>query len=183
MRGPRRPEDFVSALPSASLTRLFETHDRVQEAFALHQEALLDLDLQAARLHLETHAEILRAHIREEEVLLLPVYGERTPEAPGGRVAQFTAEHRHLEEMVRGLAGDVAALSLGEPALRRKVIAIFDREALYKHLLDHHDRRERNVLYPVLDRVTSSEERERMLAGCVTIARCATAIEREGPDS
>jgi hypothetical protein len=37
---------------------------------------------------------------------------------------------------------------------------------MYKHLVEHHDRRERNILYPQLDRVTSEQERARPLKAC-----------------
>lgn len=166
----------MNAPPPVSLTRLLETHARVLAAFALHQEALLDLDFPAALRHLEAHAATLRAHIREEDGTLLPVYATRAGRVPGGAPEQFLAEHRHIEELVAGLRQDVAALRLDQPGLRARVIAIFDREALYKHLLEHHDRRERSVLYPVLDGVTSPEERRRMLADCPTLARPDTEV-------
>jgi hypothetical protein len=41
-----------------------------------------------------------------------------------------------------------------------------DRQAMYKHLVEHHDRREQNVLYPQLDRITSPEERAVLLEAC-----------------
>jgi hypothetical protein len=50
--------------------------------------------------------------------------------------------------------------------LRRSVIALIDREFKYKHLSEHHDLRERNVLYPWLNRITSEEERRALLTKC-----------------
>lgn len=50
--------------------------------------------------------------------------------------------------------------------LRRSIIGLFDRQAMYKHLVEHHDLREKNVLYPALDRVTDDAERARLLHVC-----------------
>jgi hemerythrin-like domain-containing protein len=156
-------------MPDPTTALLLDTHDRLRERFALHQEALLDLDLPMALRFLEDHAALLRLHIREEETVLIPVYARRAGDLPGGSVNQFLSEHRHLERTLEELRNDVALLRLDQDDLRRRVIAILDRESMYKHLLDHHDRRERNILYPALDRITSGEERNRLLAGCYTL--------------
>ena len=164
----------MSDRPPASLTRMIDAHARLNEFFALHQEALIDLDLPMARRHLDDHALAIGLHIREEEEVLLPVFARRAGRIAGGTTEIFEAEHRHILALVEDLRREVGTIRLDDPALRRRVIALFDREALYKHLLDHHDRRERNVLYPVLDRVTSAEEREQMLAGCGMIRSSAS---------
>jgi hypothetical protein len=47
------------------------------------------------------------------------------------------------------------------------VIALFDEEAAYKNLLLHHDMRERNLLFPTLDRVTDETERRDLINRCL----------------
>ena len=47
---------------------------------------------------------------------------------------------------------------------------MFDEQALFKHLMQHHDRREENILYPTLDKVTSEEERLELLSKCSDVA-------------
>ena len=55
-----------------------------------------------------------------------------------------------------------------EPAkLPRGVIQLFDEEAQYKALCEHHDQRERNLFFPALDRVTTLEERVALLPQCL----------------
>jgi hemerythrin-like domain-containing protein len=50
--------------------------------------------------------------------------------------------------------------------LKREIIELFDDEATFKNLMEHHDSREENILYPTLDRVTTAAEREQLLSRC-----------------
>lgn len=52
-----------------------------------------------------------------------------------------------------------APLSLLQHLLRSGV-------AIFKHLAEHHDFREKNILYPWLDRITTEEERSSLLKQC-----------------
>jgi hypothetical protein len=67
------------------------------------------------------------------------------------------------------LAGFGQALSSPEqnPASRKRgILWLLDRQATFKNLMEHHDLRETNILYPALDRVTSEAERREVLARC-----------------
>ena len=163
-----------------SVTALLETHARMERYLVLHQEALLDMDLPMARQFLQEHAALTRRHIGEEEQVLFPVYGARVGELPGGSLEQFRAEHGLIQRTLDELLEKAADLRLDQRDIRRRVIALFDREAMYKHLLDHHDRRERATLYPALDRVTEPGERAELLGGCSTLADGEPAPEPAG---
>ena len=52
-----------------SFAELLNVHDRLNELFLLHQEALLRLDLELAAEQLRIYERELRAHIRVEEEL------------------------------------------------------------------------------------------------------------------
>ncbi len=145
-----------------SLRSLLDLHDRLQETFALHQEALLDRDLGTARARLEEFEREIRGHIRHEDEVLLPLYRERGGEAPGAGVDLFLAEHRKIEAFLEELRERLAVLAHRVPG-KRDVLALLDREATFKGLLDHHDRRERNALYPALERATTPRERAVLL--------------------
>lgn len=151
----------------SSFLALLDTHAELDEQFLRHQEALLDCDLARASELFQGFAEGLRAHIRVEEEWLLPVY-ERAPAVPGGAVDLFRSEHRKILAFLDRFGQDLARLPSGTPRLKRDVIALFDAEAQFKHLVEHHDRREQNILYPALDRMTTPSERsvlwERALA-------------------
>lgn len=59
--------------------------------------------------------------------------------------------------------------------VERGVLFLIDSQHLFKRLLAHHDTRERRFLYPLLDEVTSEEERERLFAQFESTPRVSVA--------
>lgn len=156
------------AAPAASFLALLDLHRGLKELFLRHQEALLASDLeQARRLLLEFEATLYH-HIQVEEEILLPVYAERAGRVPGGPPELFLGEHRNLKTFVAEFKERLGEMRPGAPGLRRQTITLFDREAVFKQVVEHHDLREQNLLYPHLDRVTTPEERAALLARCTT---------------
>lgn len=153
--------------PPSSFLALLETHEHLNELFLLHQEALLAQDIPLAAELLKQVSEGQREHIRVEEEILLPVYA-RAGKIPGGDPKFYINEHRkmirildHFEEMLPRLMDE------GPGTMRRRVIELFDEGYWFKRLLEHHDEREESILYPVLDRVTTEEERRELLERCL----------------
>jgi hemerythrin-like domain-containing protein len=148
-----------------SFTELLNVHERLNELFLLHQEALLRLDLELAAGRLRIYDRELRAHMRVEEDLLMPVY-ERAGKIAGGPPEFFIGEHRRMLEFLDRFAAALEELKeeSGDPA--RRVIRLFDEEAMFKSLCDHHDMRERNIFFPALDRVTEEAERRELIGRC-----------------
>lgn len=144
-----------------SFLSLLADHEQSDDMFLQHQEALMTLDLASARALLLIYERRLVAHMEAEESLLLPVY-ERAGRIPGGPPVFFTGEHRRMREFIARFHSRLDEMDAGHPE-RRKVIELFDHQATYKHLVEHHDQRERNILYPTLDRVTSVGERTELL--------------------
>ena len=50
-----------------------------------------------------------------------------------------------------------------ETELDRVLLQLLDREAFYLRLCSHHDRREGDFLYPMLDELLSDKEKHEML--------------------
>jgi hemerythrin-like domain-containing protein len=148
-----------------SFAELLNVHERLNELFLLHQEALLRLDLELAAGRLRIYERELRAHMRVEEELLMPVY-ERAGKIAGGPPEFFIGEHRRMLEFLARFAAALGELKgeSGDPA--RRVIRLFDEEAMFKSLCDHHDMRERNIFFPALDRVTDEAERRELISRC-----------------
>jgi hemerythrin-like domain-containing protein len=149
----------------ASFLSLLEVHRRLDELFLLHQEALLALDPRLALERLREFKGELQVHMRAEEELLLPVY-ERAGRIQGGPVEFFTGEHKRMLEFIARFDGKLEKLVADQMNLKRDIISLFDGEAVFKQLMEHHDAREQNILYPALDRVTSEQERRRLLSLC-----------------
>lgn len=148
-----------------SFLAILAIHEHLDELFLLHQEALLKLDLTLAAARLQAFERELQTHIRVEEELLLPVY-QRAGRIPGGPIEFFTGEHQRLLAMLARFAETIEQLKHNQTDLDREVIRLFDAEAVFKSLMQHHDQRERNILYPKLDEVTEEAERAVLLEEC-----------------
>lgn len=157
--GVRRPSFLV----------LLGLHQHIGELFLVHQEALLALDVELALSKLTRFERELRAHMRVEEDLLLPVYA-RAGRIQGGPLEFYTGEHKRMLEFLERFTERLERLKQDPTNLKREVIELFDEQALFKHLMQHHDMREENILYPTLDKVTSEEERWELLSKCGDVA-------------
>jgi hemerythrin-like domain-containing protein len=153
-----------------SFIQFTKVHEWLDELFLAHQTALLSLDIKEAKRCLDAYDTNLRLHIKDEEDLLIPTYGARASDIPGGAVEFFTGEHKKIlgflgefHEMLSRLR-DQKTLQL-----KHAVIQLLDREGMYKGLLQHHHAREHNVLYPWLDWLTSEAERKNLLEQCSSL--------------
>lgn len=130
--------------------RLPAEHHEADELFLKHQEALLERDFAAAAARLAEFTEAVSRHIAVEEAEAIPLYCAHVPTPPpGGHADLILAEHRKIERYLRQFAEQLAAWQ-SRPPTPREVLALLDRQTQFKHLMDHHDRRERSFLYAAL---------------------------------
>jgi hemerythrin-like domain-containing protein len=146
-----------------SFLSLVSVHEGLNELFLLHQEALLRRDVRLALERLLDYERALLAHMRPEEEILLPVY-ERAGRIPGGPIELFLGEHKKMLAFIARFKATLEQLRGAGSDLDRRIIKLFDEQAMFKHLVEHHDLRERNILYPTLDRITGERERRELLA-------------------
>lgn len=160
-----------------SFLRLTEVHQWLDGLFLAHRTALLSLDLARAKLLFDRYESNLLVHMKDEEESLLPIYGARISEVPGGGVELFLAEHKKIRAFLAELRQGLEKLP-GQKglALKHKAIELLDREGMYAGLMQHHRAREQNALYPWLDLLTSTEEREKLLAECASLSAYQTAL-------
>lgn len=150
----------TSAAPS--FLSLLDVHARLNELFLLHQEALLMQDIHLARERLFQYERELLAHMMFEEERLFPIY-ERAGRIPGGPLELFVGEHKKMRLFLDRFKQRLEEWIPPPPDLKRQIIALFDEQAMFKHLVEHHDLREQNIFYPALDRVTDERERQQLL--------------------
>jgi hemerythrin-like domain-containing protein len=150
-------------LPPGFLS-LMEIHNALGELFLLHQEALLEGDVLLATNRLREFEAALLSHIKSEEVWLLPVYA-RAGRIAGGSEELFTGEHKKMRQFISRFYERLEEMKYAAD-LKRPVLRLLDDEAMFKLLVEHHDAREENILYPTLDRVTSEQEKQELLARC-----------------
>jgi hemerythrin-like domain-containing protein len=155
---------------AASFNEFQKVHEWLDQLFLAHQTALLGLDIAEARRCLDTYEANLLLHIKDEEELLIPTYGARASDIPGGAVEFFTREHQKLLSFIAEFHEVLKRLrDQANLELKHSIILLFDREAMYKGLLAHHHEREHNVLFPWLDRLTSEAERKKLLEQCSSL--------------
>ncbi len=146
-----------------SFSDLLTLHQQLDELFFEHQRALLRLDLDRASAMLNAYKAELLAHIRDEEELMIPLYRERVNAPVGGAAEIFLGEHEKLRQYLVLFREELAKLATAND-LERGVLFLLDSQHLFKRLLVHHDSREKKMLYPLLDQVTTEQEREGLFA-------------------
>jgi hemerythrin-like domain-containing protein len=141
-----------------SFTDLLKLHHVLDELFFEHQRALIRGDLDIALRILVAYEIELLDHIWDEEEVLIPIYAARAEAPVGGSSEIFLNEHRKIREYLALFKAEFTNLSTADD-LERAVIFLLDSQVIYKRLLVHHDTRERNFLYPLLDQITTEQER------------------------
>lgn len=149
----------------ASFLDLLNTHHALIEVFLDHQEALLRGDFTQALKRMKSFERRIKRHIREEEGFLLPVYS-RAGKVLGGDPQLFIGEHHRIVEFIARLTKMLPRGKGRGKKAARQAIEILYQEAMFRWLIEHHDERERQILYPTLDRVTTVAEREGILKKC-----------------
>lgn len=142
---------------------LLALHRQLDELFFEHQRALMRLDLHAASQALANYETALLAHIADEEELMLPIYRERVQPPVGGAAEIFFGEHEKLRQYLSLFKQEMGRLRL-EGDLERRVLFLIDSQHIFKRLLVHHDTREKNILYPLLNDCTGASEKETLLS-------------------
>src|SRR6266498_2531994 len=93
---------------------------------------------------------------------MMPLYRDRVEAPVGGTVEIFLSEHDKLRQFLVLFKQELVKLEMVED-LERGVLFLIDSQHLFKRLLVHHDNRERKMLYPLLDEVTTEPEKTSVL--------------------
>jgi hemerythrin-like domain-containing protein len=157
---------------------MVKVHQWLDELLLEHQTALLSLDLSQAEKRLKRYETNLLMHMKDEEDALIPVYGDRISDVPGGAVAMFLGEHKKIRRFLAEFHDMLKQMPDKKGlALKHKTIELMDREAMYKGLLAHHHAREQNALFPWLDLVTTNEERAGLFDQCTSLAAYKASLK------
>ena len=145
-----------------SFSDLLQLHEQLDELFVEHQRALMRLDLDRAEALLNKYQAELLAHIRDEEELMIPLYRKRAAAPIGAAAEIFLGEHEKLRQFLLLFKGEIAQIRKMDD-VERGALFLIDSQHLFKRLLVHHDTREKKMLYPMLDEVTTPAERQELL--------------------
>jgi hemerythrin-like domain-containing protein len=142
-----------------SFSDLLRLHRQLDDLFLEHQRALMRLDLDRAGLLLNEYESQLLAHIRDEEEWMIPLYQQRAAAPIGAAAEIFLGEHEKLREFLRLFKEEIEKIEQSDD-IERGALFLIDSQHLFKRLLVHHDTREKKMLYPLLDEVTTEAERQ-----------------------
>jgi len=145
-----------------SFMELVDVHRTLDRVFLAHQSALICMQGAAAERTYAAYKELLALHIHHEDEILLPVFRrigpiQRWPDT------LFSGEHRKLEGFLARIDAGLAALGEPTPDKAAAIVGVIDIEGGLKRLQEHHDDREQQCLFPVLDQVTEADERAALL--------------------
>ena len=128
-------------------------HDRLDNKIRMYsREKLVDIK-RAESIFLFFKSE-LEQHIIWEENILFPIFERKTDIKSGGPTSVMRMEHiqikNHLQEIKRKLHTKKIQDSCKEEV------------ALFK-VLESHNQKEENILYPGIDNLTSEQEKEQLI--------------------
>ena len=129
-------------------------HDAQEDALIEARDALDAAAFDSALAHFERYQARLLRHMRLEERVLFPLVEALTPQAAPA-VAEMRHEHGHVQRLLAAARAAVVASDV--PAFHSAF------EALGLVLLAHEAREER-IVYPILDRSLSPEQRADLAA-------------------
>lgn len=145
------------------LLRLMDAHRSLDRLLLRHQRALLDKKIPEARRHWKEYEVSLGLHMRFEEEEILPLYRKIDPPPKGCPVEFFSGEHKRLREFLNRIKRKISGLG-EDKARQEKILELLELEWAYKNLMQHHDSREKNVLYPSLQQLLTPAERRGILS-------------------
>jgi hemerythrin-like domain-containing protein len=149
-----------------TLQPLVDLHQAIDLLLLDHRLALMDADPRRALATFRRFAIALRRHLDLEDDLALPRYREAGPFERGAAPELFAREHEKILAQLVALDDATEALGhpgLGDPERRVACLELLDREKVFADLLEHHDLRERQFLYPALERSLGEHEKVDLL--------------------
>lgn len=152
---------------------LKNVHVMIDEIFFDHQKALIHFDFDRAVTLLEMYQTVLLRHMQDEELILLPVYSDRAKYSEAGAPKLFFDDHEKMRKFVELFKEEVADLRQS-PNMDKALLQLLDREAFYLRLCSHHDKRETDFLYPVLEEILTDVEKCDLLARIDLTAEAAS---------
>lgn len=153
------------AVVDPTFKTLMGCHSLFLDLMAVHQERLRDGDLPGARATFREFRNALMLHVEDEEKYVLPIFGARMSAASEADGEVFHHEHGRLVRLLEDMGRRVSALEPGED-LGPTVAALLEVQENFRRLFIAHAQREELLLYPHMDRLTTLEERKRLLVLC-----------------
>jgi iron-sulfur cluster repair protein YtfE (RIC family) len=128
-------------------------HDRLDNKIRMYSKEKL-VDIERAQIIFLSFKNELERHIIWEEDILFPVFERKTGIKDVGPTSVMRMEHAqikdHLQEIKRKLH-------------TKKIQNLCKEEVALFKLLESHNQKEENILYPGIDNLTSEQEKQQMI--------------------
>lgn len=142
-----------------TVTAFYEKdHDRLDELFKTFQTSKRS-DFAKAKEVFKEFKVGLQRHIVWEEELLFPMWEEKTGMIEDGPTPVMRFEHEQIKQLLEAIHRKVEEQNLDTDQ---------NEQALF-NLLSSHNRKEERALYPAIDNVTGTEEREKIFSNMNSI--------------
>jgi iron-sulfur cluster repair protein YtfE (RIC family) len=128
-------------------------HDRLDNKIRMYStEKLVDIK-RAETIFLSFKSELER-HIIWEEDILFPVFERKTGIKDAGPTSVMRIEHIEIKKYLQEIKRKLHVKKIQDPC--KEEVALFK-------LLESHNQKEENILYPGIDNLTSEQEKEQMI--------------------
>jgi len=130
-----------------------EDHDRLDNKIRMYStEKLVNVE-RAESIFLFFKSELER-HIIWEEDILFPVFERKTGIKDAGPTLIMRMEHIQIKNHLQEIKRKFHAKKIQDPC--KEEVALFK-------VLESHNQKEENILYPEIDNLTSEQEKEQMI--------------------
>ena len=128
-------------------------HDRLDNKIRMYgTEKLVDIE-RAENIFLFFKSELER-HIIWEEDILFPVFERKTSNKDAGPTSVMRMEHIQIKDHLQKIQRKLHA---------KKVQDLCEEQVALFKLLESHNQKEENILYPGIDNLTSEQEKDQMI--------------------
>jgi iron-sulfur cluster repair protein YtfE (RIC family) len=128
-------------------------HDRLDNKIRTYSaDKLVDIE-RAESIFLSFKNELER-HIIWEEDILFPVFERKTGIKDGGPTSVMRTEHIQIKNHLQEIKKKLHAKKIQDPC--KEEVALLE-------VLESHNQKEENILYPGIDNLTSEQEKELMI--------------------
>jgi len=128
-------------------------HDRLDNKIRIYSaEKLVDIE-KAENIFLFFKSELER-HIIWEEDILFPVFERKTGIEDGGPTSVMRMEHIQIKKHLQEIKRKLHAREIQDPC---------DEEVALFKVLEAHNQKEENILYPGIDNLTNEQEKVQMI--------------------
>ncbi|MDJ0836879.1 MAG: hypothetical protein QNK37_10210 [Acidobacteriota bacterium] len=149
-----------------SFTELAAVHETLEACFLIHQETLVTGDAAGALSLFRDYRDLLLLHIHHEDDLLMPVF-QRNGRMKRWPSELYVGEHDKFKGMLQNIEAGLERMVRADEVRPLDIVFQIDLEGGLKRLHEHHDQRERENFFPVLDQVTGEEERTALMDRCL----------------